>query len=76
MVCLSDKGGMIIDNKKNSVIILYRRIGHTTYKVNIHFSDTAAETLDDKILHLIQREILTNGVEIPQTSQPPEGSPL
>ena len=59
--------------------IIYRRIGSTTYKVRVHFSETAEETMNDKILHLIQRGAVTNGVdcgimEIPQTSQPLEGS--
>lgn len=67
---------MLIDNPRNNIITLYRRIGSTTYKVRIHFSDTTTETINDKILRLIQREILANGVEIPQTSQPLEGSSL
>ena len=59
--------------------ILYRRIGSTTYKVRVHFSDTAQETMNDKILHLIRRGAVTNGADcgtmgIPQTSQPLEGS--
>ena len=58
---------------------IYRRIGSTTYKVRVHFSDTAQETINDKILRLIQREAVTNGVDggimdTPQTSQPLEGS--
>ena len=58
---------------------IYRRIGSTTYKVRVHFSETVKETMNDKILHLIQREAVTNGVGcgimgIPQTSQPLEGS--
>jgi len=59
--------------------ILYRRIGSTTYKVRVHFSDTAQETMNDKILHLIRCGAVTNGADcgtmgIPQTSQPLEGS--
>ena len=58
---------------------LVKKIGKTTYKVRVHFSETAKETMNDKILHLIQRGAVTNGVdcgtiEIPQTSQPLEGS--
>ena len=60
---------------------IYRRIGSTTYKVRVHFSDTAQETINDKILRLIQREAVTNGADCgiigtPQTSQPLEGSSL
>jgi len=32
------------------------RIGHTTYKVNIHFSGTSRETMNDKIIRLIRNE--------------------
>ena len=58
---------------------IYRRIGSTTYKVRVHFSETAKETMNDKILHLIRRRAVTNGYDcgtmgIPQTSQPLEGS--
>ena len=58
---------------------IYRRIGSTTYKLRVHFSDTAQETMNDKILHLIRRGAVTNGYDcgtmgIPQTSQPLEGS--
>ena len=61
--------------------ILYRRIGSTTYKVRVHFSDTAQETMNDKILHLIQHEAVTNAADcgtmnIPQMTQPLEGSSL
>ena len=62
-----------------STAVMYRRIGSTTYKVRIHFSDTAEDTLHDKILHLIQNEDVTNmadyGIlDAPQMSCQPEGS--
>ena len=58
---------------------MYRRIGSTTYKVRIHFSDTTEDTLHDKILHLIQNEDVTSGavcdiLNVPQMSRQPEGS--
>jgi hypothetical protein len=36
---------------------LLKRIGSTTYMVNVHFSETSKETLEDKILRLIEREV-------------------
>ena len=39
---------------------LIRRIGNTTYKVQIHFNETAGETMEDKILRLIRNDGLTN----------------
>ena len=66
--------------EKNTATI-YRRIGSTTYKVRVHFSDTAQETMNDKILHLIENEVVTNAedcgiMQIPQMTQPLEGSSL
>jgi hypothetical protein len=39
---------------------MLKRIGSTTYKVTIRFSETATETLEDKILRLIEREVSKN----------------
>lgn len=33
-----------------------KRIGGTTYKVAVHFSDTSKETVSDKILRLVKSE--------------------
>lgn len=33
-----------------------RRIGHTTYRVGVHFSNTSRETMDEKIIRLIRNE--------------------
>ena len=32
------------------------RIGNTTYKVNVHFSRTSRETMNDKIIRMIKNE--------------------
>ena len=34
-----------------------RRIGSTTYRVNVHFSRTSSETVDEKIVRLVRNEI-------------------
>ena len=36
--------------------ILLKRIGSTTYKVTVRFSGTSKETMEDKLLRLIERE--------------------
>ena len=36
---------------------LRKRIGSTTYVVSVHFSKTSKETLEDKILRLIEGEV-------------------
>nr|WP_325214105.1 transposon-encoded TnpW family protein [uncultured Oscillibacter sp.] len=56
-------------------------MGSTTYKVRVYFSDTAQETINDKILHLIRHEAVTNAADCgtiitPQMTQPLEGSSL
>jgi hypothetical protein len=38
-------------------LVLRKRIGSTTYVVNIRFSETNRETLEDKILRLIESEV-------------------
>ena len=40
---------------KNAVF-LTRHIGKTTYKVRVHLSETANETMEDKILRLIRND--------------------
>jgi hypothetical protein len=39
-----------------------RKIGHTTYDVYVHFSQTSKETLTDKVLRLIRNDMKPNGV--------------
>lgn len=36
---------------------LQKRIGSTTYVVNVHFSETTNETIEDKILRLMKSEV-------------------
>lgn len=38
-------------------VTLQKRIGSTTYKVAVHFSDKPAETLEDKLLRMIESEV-------------------
>jgi hypothetical protein len=38
-------------------LTLQKRCGSTTYVVSIHFCEEAKETLEDKILRLIEREV-------------------
>ena len=49
-------GNSKADNGKNKPLRLTKRIGQTTYKVNVHFSETSKETMSDKIVRLIQSE--------------------
>jgi len=58
---LSNKIELRCPTEENTAITtaprtIIRRIGHTTYKVNIHFSRTSRQTLNDKIIRLIRNE--------------------
>ena len=58
---------------------LTRRVGNTNYKVRVHFNETGEETMEDKILRMIQRDALNlpNGCDImnpPQMSRQSERS--
>ena len=58
---------------------IIRRIGGTTYKVRVAFSETAVETMEEKILRMIRNEGVTNGgtygiMEAPQMSHQSERS--
>ena len=58
---------------------LVKKIGKTTYKVRIHLSETANETMEDKILRLIRNDGLAMDgecgiMELPQMSRPSERS--
>lgn len=44
------------ENSKNEPMRLTERIGQTTYKVNVHFSETSKETIGDKIIRMIENE--------------------
>ena len=36
---------------------LTKRIGSTTYVVSVHFSRTSKETVEDKLIRLMEREV-------------------
>lgn len=37
---------------------IIKRIGSTTYKVSVHFSRTSRETMDDKLIRLIEKDMV------------------
>ena len=53
--------------KENTIT---RRIGSTTYKLKVHFSENATETMEEKILRMVKNESLTKGrhVELEENS--------
>ena len=45
------------NNAHAEPVKLLRRIGSTTVEVTVHFSNTSTETLEDKVLRMIEREV-------------------
>jgi len=45
------------ENAHGEPVNLLKRIGSTTYVVSVHFSKTSKETMEDKILRLMEREV-------------------
>lgn len=69
----------MVNNENNSASYMTRRIGGTTYKVRVCFSETTQETLEDKILRMIRNETVTNAgtcdiMKSPQMSRKSERS--
>ena len=66
-------------NRENNQSYMTRRIGGTTYKVKVVFSDIVKETMEDKILRIVHNEAVTNAgtygtIEAPQMSRQSERS--
>jgi len=45
------------DNANAEPVMLQKRIGSTTYVVSVRFSQTSRETMQDKVLRLIESEV-------------------
>ena len=50
-----------MEEKESPALSLSRRIGSTYYTVNVHFSDKAKQTMEDKLLHIIRNETVDLG---------------
>ena len=66
-------------NENSNFSYMTRRIGGTTYKVKVVFSDTEKETMEDKILRIVRNDMVTNDgtcgiMETPQMSRQSERS--
>ena len=59
----------------NNSYFFTKQIGSTLYKVKVCFKEDSSETMEDKILRMIDREFSTNGsnggiMKTPQMSRP------
>ena len=57
----ADIGAAMTPKREGEPAKLLRRIGSTTVEVTVHFSNTSKETLEDKLIRMIEREV-DNGV--------------
>jgi len=48
---------MPLPGQRREPVKLLRRIGSTTYVVTVHYSNTENETLEDKLLRMMKREV-------------------
>ena len=63
------------EKRGGTAFTLSRRIGSTTFMVNVFCSDTATETFEDKIKRMIRNESMENAknrgiIDLPQMSRP------
>ena len=66
-------------NENSNFSYMTRRIGGTTYKVKVVFSDTEKETMEDKILRIVRNDMVTSDgtygiMKAPQMSRQSERS--
>ena len=59
----------------NNELIFTKQIGSTLYRIKVCFKEDSNETMEDKILRMIDREFSTNGssgdiMKTPQMSRP------
>lgn len=47
--------------RSGNTVSLSRRIGSTTYITTVHFSESGAESYEEKILRMIRNEVDTTG---------------
>ena len=60
--------------RNENISYMTKRIGNTTYKVKIAFSENGTETMEDKIIRIIKNALLANGekcdiLNVPQVSR-------
>ena len=65
---------MVKNEEEQQIQYMTRRIGYTTYKVKVVFGD-AGETMEEKILRMIQNDSSADGsgcgiMKTPQVSRP------
>ena len=63
--CLLKEWRVFIEKKQNGekcTGTFTKRIGNTTYRVNVHFAENTTDTVEDKLLHLMGTVALTDEI--------------
>ena len=55
--CAMQTTDTTLDRAPEDAPALVKKIGKTTYKVRVHFSQTSTETMSDKIKRMLKNEI-------------------
>ena len=68
-----------MSESKNSSIYMTKRIGSTVFKVKVHLAKDGTDTAEEKMLRIIQNEVMTAEdmcgiMSMPQTSRQSERS--
>ena len=54
-------------SKERAMSSLTKKIGQTTYKVNVFFAENTTATFEDKLLHLVVNDIASRKQGTPDT---------
>lgn len=52
-------------SKERAMSYLTKKIGQTTYKVNVFFAENTTSTFEDKLLHLMANDIANRKQDTP-----------
>ena len=55
-------------SKERAMSSLTKKIGQTTYKVNVFFAENTTATFEDKLLHLMANESANRKQVIPESA--------
>ena len=56
-------------NKEQVMSSFTKKIGQTTYKVNVFFAENTTATFEDKLLHLMENDIAKRKVSTPDAEE-------
>ena len=56
-------------NKEQVMSSFTKKIGQTTFKVNVFFAENTTSTFEDKLLHLMENDIAKRKVSTPDAEE-------